>query len=59
MKHHKITKREDSEELQKWYEVDAIFAIFEILETGEETTLADFLYNADWDGFEAITIQHI
>ena len=42
--------------LQESYETDAIF---EILETGEEITLSDFRYNADWNDFEQVTIQHI
>ena len=56
MKHHKIKTEKDVIELQKWYEQDAIF---ECLETHEEFTLEDLRYNADWNDFEEITIQHI
>jgi len=53
MEHHKITCRKDIEELQKVYENDSHF---EVLETGEEITLPDFLYLYD---NQQITIQHI
>ena len=56
MEHHKITNENDLIKLQESYETDAIF---EILETGEEITLSDFRYNADWNDFEQVTIQHI
>lgn len=56
MQHHKITCEQDLIDLQKIYTNDDIF---EILETGEEITLPDFRYNADWNYFEPVTIQHI
>ena len=56
MEHHKITKEQDLIDLQEFYEDDDIF---EILETKEEITIPDFRYNADWNNFEPVTIQHI
>ena len=56
MKHHLITCEKDIIELQEIYESDAIFEIFE---TGEDTTLENMRYNADWNNFDSVTIQHI
>jgi hypothetical protein len=53
---HRITNQDDIKKLQAVYRDDVIF---EIIETGEETGLADFLYNADWNDFEAVTIEVI
>lgn len=57
MPHHKITCKQDLIDLQEWPYEDG--AIFEILETCEEVTIPDFLYNADWNNFDPVTIQHI
>ena len=56
MNWHIIQNEKDVVELQKIYEDDSIF---EILETGEEITLPNLRYNADWNDFEKITIQHL
>jgi len=52
---HRITNQYDVRKLQKYYDCDVIF---EVIETGEETTLADLLYHADWNDFEAVTIKY-
>ena len=56
MNHHKITSEKDVIELQKYYEDDAIFELFS---TGEEVTLSELRYNADWEVWQPDTIQHI
>ena len=60
MEHHLITCEKDIIELQEIYGSDAIFEIFE---TGEDTTLENMRYNmrynADWNNFDLVTIQHI
>ena len=55
MPHHKIKSEQDIRDLIERYD-DASEGIFEILETGEEMSLADLLYL--YDG-QQITIQHI
>lgn len=53
MKKHKITKKEDIENLMETYSDNTVF---KVIETNEEITLTDFLYLYD---NQQITIQQI